>query len=122
MTQRGHPVRVILDMFQDAFTKVYAGLIDNEASGNKPVVAKIRSMGKEFSLNIFKSVNEFVATIFETLLALYDPEIEGFLEEAERDLDRVALTRTVFGQTYFVLLVLSRVMNQEKDKDLRFKA
>ena len=79
-------------------------------------------MGRDFSINVFKSVNEFVAAVFETLLALYDPDIEGFLEDAERELDRVALTRTVFGQTYFVLLVLSRVMNKDKDKDVRFKA
>lgn len=54
-------------------------------------------MGRDFSINVFKSVNEFVAAVFETLLALYDPDIEGFLEDAERELDRVALTRTVFG-------------------------
>ena len=63
-----------------------------------------------------------MAAIFETMLAFYDPQIEGFLEDAEGDLDKIALTRTVFGQTYFVLLVLSRVINKDKDKDLRFKA
>ena len=56
------------------------------------------------------------------ILALYDPDIEGFLEEAEKDLDRLVLTKTVQGQTYFVLLVLSRVLNKDKDKDIRFKA
>mmetsp|Transcript_36208 Transcript_36208/g.47565 ORF Transcript_36208/g.47565 Transcript_36208/m.47565 type:complete len:111 (-) Transcript_36208:1150-1482(-) len=79
-------------------------------------------MGHEFLISIFKSVNEFVSAIFETLLALYDPDIEGYLEDVERDLDRLALTRAVFGQTYYVLIVLSRVMNKDKDKDLRFKA
>ena len=54
-------------------------------------------MGREFAIQVFKSVNEFVSAVFETLLALYDPNIEGFLEEAERDLDRLTLTRTVFG-------------------------
>ena len=78
-------------------------------------------MGREFAIQVFKSVNEFVSAVFETLLALYDPNIEGFLEEAERDLDRLALTRTVFGQTYYVLIVLSRVMNKDKDKDLRLR-
>ena len=33
----------------------------------------------------------------------------------------MVLTKTVQNQTYFVLLVLSRVFNKDKDKDLRFK-
>ena len=78
-------------------------------------------MGKEFTLNVFLGVNEFVHAIFETVLALYDPDIEGYLEEVERDLDRMVLSKTVQGQTYYVLLVLSRVLNKDKDKDLRFK-
>ena len=78
-------------------------------------------MGREFALGVFKSVNEFVSAVFETLLAMYDPDIEGYLEDVERDLDRLALTRTVFGQTYYVLIVLSRVMNKDKDKDLRMR-
>ena len=122
LQQRGHPVRLILDLFQDIFTRQYAEYIENESAGNKAIIEKIQSLGRDFTLNIFKSVNEFVTAIFETLLTFYDPEIEGFLEDAERDLDKIALTRTVFGQTYFVLLVLSRVMNKDKDKDLRFKA
>ena len=79
-------------------------------------------MGKEFTLNVFKGVNEFVHAIFETILAFYDPEIEGFLEEGEKELDRIVLTKTVQGQIYYILLVLSRVLNKDKDKDLRFKA
>jgi hypothetical protein len=79
-------------------------------------------MGKDFALSVFKSVNDFVTAIFESLLALYDPYIEGYLEDVEKDLDRKVLTKTVTGQTYYILLVLSRVMNKEKDKDLRFKA
>ena len=67
-------------------------------------------------------MNEFVYAIFETLLTLYDPDIEGFLEDVESNLDRLVLTRTVFGQCYYVLLVLSRITNKDKDKDLRFKA
>lgn len=86
------------------------------------MIGKIESMGREFAISIFKSVNEFVSTIFETLLTFYDPEIAGFLEEVEKELDCLALTRTVYGQTYYVLLVLSRVLNKDKDKDLRFKA
>ena len=38
-------------------------------------------MGKEFTLNVFLGVNEFVHAIFEAVLALYDPDIEGYLEE-----------------------------------------
>lgn len=52
-------------------------------------------MGKEFTLNVFLGVNEFVHAIFETILALYDPDIEGYLEEVERDLDRLVLSKTV---------------------------
>ena len=55
-------------------------------------------------------------------MALYDPDIDGYLEEVEKDVDRLVLTRTVAGQVYYVLLVLSRVINKDKDKDLRFKA
>jgi len=46
---------------------------------------------------------------------MYDPDIEGFLEDSERDLDKLILTKTVHGQTYYVLLVLSRVLNKDKD-------
>lgn len=73
-------------------------------------------------MNVFKGVNELVHAVFETILALYDPDIDGYLEEMERDLDKLVLSRTVSGQTYYVLLVLSRVINKDKDKDLRFKA
>ena len=79
-------------------------------------------MGNEFTLNVFKGVNEMVHAVFETILALYDPHIEGYLEDVERDIDKLALTKIVSGQTYYVLLVLSRVLNKDKDKDLRFKA
>ena len=79
-------------------------------------------MGKEFTLNVFKGVNEMVHAVFETILALYDPNIDGYLEEVEREIDNLVLTKTVTGQTYYVLLVLSRVLNKDKDKDLRFKA
>jgi len=60
-------------------------------------------------------VNEFIHAVFEAILALYDPDIEGFLEESEKDLDKLIMTKTVQGQTYFVLLVLSRVINKAKD-------
>ena len=52
-------------------------------------------MGKEFTINVFKGVNEFVHAVFETVLALYDPDIEGYLEEGEKELDRLVLTKTV---------------------------
>lgn len=52
-------------------------------------------MGRQFTLDVFKSVNDFVNAIFETVLTFYDPEIDGFLEDIERDLDRIVLTRTV---------------------------
>ena len=54
-------------------------------------------MGSEFALSVFKSVNDFVTAIFESILALYDPDIDGFLEDIEKDLDRKVLTRTVCG-------------------------
>jgi len=60
-------------------------------------------------------VNEFIHAVFEAILALYDTDIEGFLEESEKDLDKLIMTKTVQGQTYFVLLVLSRVINKAKD-------
>ena len=110
-----------MDFFQDQFAKVYAELVDSGSNDSKQLISKIQSMGREFAIQVFKSVNEFVSAIFETILALYDPNIEGYLEDAERDLDRLALTRTVFGQTYYVLIVLSRVMNKDKDKDLRLR-
>lgn len=100
---------------------MYAELVDSGSNDSKQLISKIQSMGREFAIQVFKSVNEFVSAIFETILALYDPNIEGYLEDAERDLDRLALTRTVFGQTYYVLIVLSRVMNKDKDKDLRLR-
>ena len=44
---------------------------------------------------MFKAVNEFISALFEAVLALYDPKIEGFLEDAEKDIDRLILTKTV---------------------------
>ena len=48
-------------------------------------------------MNVFKGVNDLVHAVFETILALYDPEIEGYLEDVERDLDKLVLTRSVQG-------------------------
>ena len=53
---------------------------------------------------------------------MYDPNQDGFLEDLERELDKVVLSKTVNGEIYFVLIVLSRIHNKDKDKDLRFKA
>ena len=61
------------------------------------MIKKITQMGSEFALGVFKSVNDFVTAIFESILALYDPDIDGFLEDLEKDLDRKVLTRTVCG-------------------------
>ena len=79
-------------------------------------------MGTQFTINVFKGVNDMVHAVFESVLALYDPDIEGHLEDVERDIDKLVLTKAVAGQAYYVLLVLSRVLNKDKDKDLRFKA
>ena len=53
---------------------------------------------------------------------MYDPNQDGFLEDLERDLDKVVLSKTIDGEIYFVLIVLSRIYNKDRDKDLRFKA
>lgn len=107
--------------FEKIFSRVYHDYVDNEQTDNKKLVEKIQQLGQQFTINVFKGVNDFINAVFETTLALYDPDILGFLEDLERDLDKMVLTKTVQNQTYFVLLVLSRVINKDKDKDLRFK-
>ena len=82
----------------------------------------IESKGREFVTNIYKGINDFLHGLFETLLVMYDPNQDGFLEDIERDIDKILLQRTVSGEVYFVLIVLSRVTNKDKDKDLRFKS
>ena len=82
----------------------------------------IESKGREFVSSIYKGVNDFLHSLFETLLVMYDPNQDGFLEEIERDIDKILLQRTIGGEVYFVLIVLSRVTNKDKDKDLRFKS
>ena len=83
---------------------------------------KIAAKGKAFVSNIYKGINEFINALFETLIVMYDPNQDGFLEELERDLDKVVLSKTIDGEIYFVLIVLSRIYNKDRDKDLRFKA
>ena len=53
---------------------------------------------------------------------MYDPNSDGYLEDIERDLDKLLLQKTIAGEIYFVLIVLSRIYNKDKDKDLRFKS
>ena len=53
---------------------------------------------------------------------MYDPNSDGYLEDIERDLDKLLLQKTIKGEIYFVLIVLSRIYNKDKDKDLRFKS
>ena len=83
---------------------------------------KIAAKGKDFVSNIYKGINEFINALFETLIVMYDPNQDGFLEDLERDLDKVVLSKTIDGEIYFVLIVLSRIYNKDRDKDLRFKA
>ena len=55
-------------------------------------------------------------------MVMYDPNSDGYLEDIERDLDKLLLKQTIAGEIYFVLIVLSRIYNKDKDKDLRFKS
>ena len=55
-------------------------------------------------------------------MVMYDPNSDGYLEDIERDLDKLLLHKTIAGEIYFVLIVLSRIYNKDKDKDLRFKS
>ena len=55
-------------------------------------------------------------------MVMYDPNSDGYLEDIERDLDKLLLQKTIAGEIYFVLIVLSRIYNKDKDKDLRFKS
>ena len=48
-------------------------MVDNTEKLNKALVEKIESMGKEFVSNIYKGVNDFMHSLFETLLVMYDP-------------------------------------------------
>ena len=79
-------------------------------------------MGRDYVNSVFKQVNEFIHAVFETLIVMYDPEPQGYLEELERSLDEQILGRTISGNVYYILLVLSRINNREQDKDLRFKS
>ena len=111
-----------LDSFKKTFLSEYRGLVDNSEKQNKALVEKIESKGKDFVTNIYKGVNDFMNSLFETVLVMYDPNQDGFLEDIERDLDKLLLQKTIAGEIYFVLIVLSRVYNKDRDKDLRFKA
>lgn len=71
---------------------------------------------------IYKGVNDFIHGLFETVMVMYDPNSDGYLEDIERDLDKLLLQKTIKGEIYFVLIVLSRIYNKDKDKDLRFKS
>ena len=95
LNKPGHPVAKILDNFSSAFTRVYADFVDNEQTDNKQLIQRIQNKGKQFTLSVFQGVNEFVNAVFETILALYDPDIDGFLEDVEHDLDRLVLGKTV---------------------------
>ena len=55
-------------------------------------------------------------------MVMYDPNSDGYLEDIERDLDKLLLQKTIAGEIYFILIVLSRIYNKDKDKDLRFKS
>ena len=85
--------------------------MDNEEIDNSQDTQKIHHKDEQFILNVFEGVNEFVKAIFETILALYDPDVNGFLEDVEADLTRLAIEKTVQGEIYCVLIVLSQVMN-----------
>ena len=52
----------------------------------------------------------------------YDPHLKGFLEEIERDLDKLLVNKIIKDETYYILLVVSRIKNLQKDKELRFKS
>ena len=42
-------------------------------------------------------MNEVVSAVFESVLILYDPDNEGFLEDAEKDIDKLVLSKVVSG-------------------------
>ena len=86
-------------------------MVDNTEKQNKALVDKIEAKGKDFVQNIYKGVNDFMHSLFETLLVMYDPNQDGFLEDIERDIDKTLLQRTIGGEVYFVLIVLSRIFN-----------
>ena len=122
ITKPQHPVTKYLDTFKKVFLGHYKGMVDNTEKQNKALVEKIEAKGKDFVTNIYKGVNDFMHSLFETLIVMYDPNQDGFLEDIERDIDKTLLQKTIGGEVYFVLIVLSRIFNKDKDKDLRFKS
>ena len=48
-------------------------MVDNTEKQNKALVEKIESKGKDFVTNIYKGVNDFMHSLFETLIVMYDP-------------------------------------------------
>ena len=92
-----NPIKKMLDSFSTSFESSYQDYVNTDKDSNKNLLGKIQSLGKDFILKIFKGVNEFIHMLFESLIVMYDPNEQGILEFAEREIDKFVLDRTLQG-------------------------
>jgi len=117
-----HPITRFINKFKNVFSETYSNLVETTTANSKhELMDRIRKKGEDFSARVFESVKHFQAAVFDSLIYLYDPTFKGVLESIEREIDDTLADKIITEQVYFVLLVLSRIRNIEKDKELRFK-
>ena len=117
-----HPITRIVNKFRNTFSKNYSCLVETSTASSKhELMDRIKKKGENFCARVFESVKYFHAAVFDSLIYMYDPTFKGILESVEREIDDTLADKIITDEVYFVLLVLSRIRNIEKDKELRFK-
>ncbi len=71
--------------------------------------------------NQFESVKKLHQSIFESLIVMYDYNLDGTLEAIEHGLEDLILEKIVADNVYLVLLVFARITHKTDDQIIRRK-
>jgi len=75
----------------------------------------IKSKGEKFIPEIFRCFKLIQLAVFETVILMYDPNLEGLIEGIEGQIDQEITNILMQEQLYFLLLVFARIEKMHED-------
>ena len=85
------------------------------------MLQKVQDMGENFITQEFQTIKKLQSILFETIIMFYDPQLEGYLEKIERQVDQLLSEHLLSQEVYQIVLVFARIKKINEDKQIRLK-